>query len=92
MKVTSGELKKIIAEEIEQVLENQPGYDPEEKTFTSGGWGHSEDPTTPSTAERLVDLAGRVANLVDQAEDTNTRSALMYIQKSLEDIAGNMGE
>ena len=72
--------------------QREQGYDPEEKTFRTGGWGHSEDPTTPSTAEQLVDLASRVANLVDQAEDTNNRSALMYIQKSLEDIAGNMGE
>jgi hypothetical protein len=91
MKTTKQQLKQIIKEELTD-YEREQGYDPEEKTFRTGGWGHSEDPTTPSTAERLADLASRVANLVDQAEDTNNRSALIYIQKSLEDIAGNMGE
>ena len=44
----------VIKEELTDYQREQ-GYDPEEKTFRTGGWGHSEDPTTPSPYDHLLD-------------------------------------
>ena len=69
--------------------QREQGYDPEEKTFRTGGWGHSEDPTTPSPYDHLLDLAGDVSVMASKV-DNPLRGQLKYLQGQLELIASKL--